>query len=302
MQSSNPIDHALFAPTAFAFAGVLATSFTGIVAVERRHLDGLFASALFQKWLTWIIIAPVFALAVFSGNAGTGALIGVAVAVALLEYGALARLDGVQRIALVAGGLAIVGCATFAPQHVLTTVVAATITTAVVSIARQDERGFAQAAMAGFGLVYVALLLSHGLFMLDLDGGAGLLLTIGVAVALSDVCAFCVGKAFGRHKLAPRLSPNKTWEGVGGNVLGAYAAFAVMSFALPDLPLEARAVLPGVVAIAGVSGDLFESMLKRTSGVKDAGDWLPGFGGLLDRIDSLIFVLPAAYLALQALA
>jgi phosphatidate cytidylyltransferase len=135
-----------------------------------------------------------------------------------------------------------------------------------------------------------------------LDDGAGLLLAIAVEVALSDVSALCVGKALGRHKLAPRLSPNKTWEGVAGNVLGAYAAFALMSFALPELPLVTRALLPAVVAAAGVAGDLFESMLKRTYGVKDAGDWLPGFGGLLDRIDSLIFALPAAYVALVVLA
>ena len=302
MLNSNPGDPALVFPTALAFGGVLATSFTGILAVERRRLDRLFASALFQKWLTWAVIAPLFLAAMLFGEAGAAALVCVAVTVALIEYGALVKLSAAERVALVAGGIAIVATVAFAREHLPETLIAATLFIAAVALARQDERGFGGAAVAGFGLVYIAVLLSHAMFVADLDGGAGLLLAIAVAVALSDVCAFCVGKALGRHKLAPRLSPNKTWEGVAGNVIGAYAAFSLMSFALPESPLATRALLPAVVAVAGVAGDLFESMLKRTHSVKDAGDWLPGFGGLLDRIDSLIFALPAAYLALVVLS
>ncbi|MFQ5878937.1 MAG: phosphatidate cytidylyltransferase, partial [Dehalococcoidia bacterium] len=114
--------------------------------------------------------------------------------------------------------------------------------------------------------------------------------------------AFSCGKLFGRRQLAPRLSPNKTWAGVGGNFLGVYAAFAIMGFALPDIPLWVQALLPAVVAAAAVAGDLFESLLKRSFHVKDAGGWLPGFGGLLDRIDSLLFVLPVAYYFVLALS
>jgi phosphatidate cytidylyltransferase len=302
MLSSNLVDNALFLPTAYAFGGVFATSFTAIVAVERRRLGRLFASALFQKWLTWAVLGPLFALAVMAGTVGVASLIGISVAIALIEYGMLVDLRAPERMTLTASGAVIVAIAAIAPQHVAETIVASTLALAVVSLASGDAAGFGRPALAAFGLLYVGVMLAHALFLLDLDGGDGLLLTIGVAVALSDVSAFTVGKMFGRHKLAPRLSPHKTWEGVAGNVLGAYAAFALMAFALPGLPLAVQAVLPGVVALAGVSGDLFESMLKRTHGVKDAGDWLPGFGGLLDRVDSLIFVLPATYLTLQVLS
>lgn len=122
-----------------------------------------------------------------------------------------------------------------------------------------------------------------------------------MATALSDVGAFTVGKLLGGPKLAPRISPNKTWAGVVGNALGAGAGVALMSFAIADLPSWAVLAMPFVIAAAAVSGDLFESLLKRSRGMKDAGDWLPGFGGILDRIDSLLFVLPATLvLALAA--
>ena len=127
-------------------------------------------------------------------------------------------------------------------------------------------------------------------------GGDGLLLAIGMAVALSDIGAFAVGETFGRHALAPRLSPNKTVEGVAGNVLGAYAGFGIMFFAIPGhLMGWPIAILPAIVGIGAVGGDLIESAVKRRYTVKDAGSWLPGFGGLLDRIDSLLLVVPLFY-------
>ena len=108
--------------------------------------------------------------------------------------------------------------------------------------------------------------------------------------------AFTVGKLLGRHKLLPRISPNKTWEGVAGNVIGAYLGVALTNYALPDsgfLPLVIG--LPLVIEVGAIWGDLVESSIKREFQVKDAGTWLPGFGGLLDRIDSLLIVAPLTY-------
>jgi phosphatidate cytidylyltransferase len=124
-------------------------------------------------------------------------------------------------------------------------------------------------------------------------------------VWIADTAAYFVGRAFGRHKLAPAISPGKTWEGV----YGALAAVAVYALAL--WPVAGRAGWPseaGVVALLGwiaaalalaalsVVGDLFESLLKRQAGVKDSGRILPGHGGLLDRIDALLAAMPAAAL------
>jgi phosphatidate cytidylyltransferase len=158
-------------------------------------------------------------------------------------------------------------------------------------------------SIAVFGFAYLPLLLSHVVLMYrELPGGAGYLLVLGLATALSDIGAFAVGKLFGRHRLSPTISPNKTWEGVAGNLLGAYAGAWLLRFAIPD---DHRAlvltVVPAVVAVGAVWGDLVESLIKREFGTKDAGTWLPGFGGLLDRVDSLIVTTPLVYHLLRVL-
>jgi phosphatidate cytidylyltransferase len=108
----------------------------------------------------------------------------------------------------------------------------------------------------------------------------------------ADTGAYFAGKNFGKHKLAPSISPGKTWEGwAGGAALTLVVGWAAGYF-LPDIPLSHRLVAAGVVAVFGPLGDLAESMLKRSAGVKDSGTFLPGHGGLLDRFDAFLLVLP----------
>ncbi|MFD1467566.1 phosphatidate cytidylyltransferase [Hymenobacter caeli] len=122
-----------------------------------------------------------------------------------------------------------------------------------------------------------------------------------VLVWAADTGAYFAGKNFGRHKLAPSISPGKTWEGwAGGALLALVTGWAFGQF-VPDIPLTHRLVAAGVVAVFGPLGDLAESMLKRSAGVKDSGTFLPGHGGLLDRFDAFLLVLPVLAL-LQLLA
>jgi len=108
----------------------------------------------------------------------------------------------------------------------------------------------------------------------------------------SDIGAYAAGKTFGKHKMAPQISPGKTWEGwAGGFALTLVVGWAV-GFMLPDMPLAHRLVAAGVVAVFAPLGDLAESMLKRSVGVKDSGSIMPGHGGLLDRFDAFLLVLP----------
>ena len=109
----------------------------------------------------------------------------------------------------------------------------------------------------------------------------------------ADTGAYIAGRAFGRRKLAPNISPGKTWEGwAGGLLLTLFAGWVVAGWLLPAVPLAHRLVAAGVVAVFGPLGDLAESMLKRSAGVKDSGTFLPGHGGLLDRFDAFLLVLP----------
>ena len=161
--------------------------------------------------------------------------------------------------------------------------------------------------MAAIGFVFVAVNLVHAV-ALDYDypaAGPILFAALALACAGSDVGAFIVGRRFGRTKLAPTLSPNKTRAGVVGNFLGAavgllpMAPALVVVFAIDSIPLWFGALLVPIVAVGSVWGDLFKSAAKREAGVKDFGSWLPGFGVILDRVDSLLLTLPLAYWSLR---
>lgn len=131
-----------------------------------------------------------------------------------------------------------------------------------------------------------------------------LLLILGV-VWLSDTAAYLTGRRWGRHKLAPAVSPGKTWEGLAGAAVAVAVYYVLIAHAVPGWAPRAGwngALLVGCVAAMGVVGDLFESWVKRQAAVKDSGTLLPGHGGVLDRIDSLTAALPAAALLLAVAA
>jgi phosphatidate cytidylyltransferase len=112
----------------------------------------------------------------------------------------------------------------------------------------------------------------------------------------ADSAALFAGSALGRHRLAPRISPGKTWEGLAGGLAGGVlGAVIVRGAALPWMPAWHAVALAVAVALAGTAGDLVESLLKRWAGVKDSGTLFPGHGGMLDRLDSLLFGAPVLY-------
>lgn len=144
---------------------------------------------------------------------------------------------------------------------------------------------------------YVVLLFSHIILLRGLNQGIYLtFLAIGLTWA-TDTGAYFVGRALGRHKLAPLVSPNKTVEGAIGGILVAVAAALAAARLLPDKSLSAGImfVLAIAVGISAQLGDLVESALKRFAGVKDSGWLIPGHGGVLDRFDSILFSIPAVY-------
>ena len=153
------------------------------------------------------------------------------------------------------------------------------------------------------GVAWIALGLGHLLLLRDFpEYGRLAVFTVLLAVFADDTAAYLVGRLLGRHKLAPSLSPGKTWEGF---VAGTLAAIAVAFFALYErgrfLSIRSRSRSALAVALAGAAGDLFESALKRDLQVKDSGQLLGGHGGMLDRIDSLLFASVAAFYVVIAL-
>jgi phosphatidate cytidylyltransferase len=131
---------------------------------------------------------------------------------------------------------------------------------------------------------------------IDWWGGATVIAVL-VSIWVCDSAAYFVGRAFGRHPLFKRVSPNKTWEGAIAGFVGAIAAFTAARFiALPYLSVSHAIVCGGIIGLFGQLGDLVESLLKRSAGAKDSSGLIPGHGGVLDRFDSLLFVSPLLFL------
>jgi phosphatidate cytidylyltransferase len=167
---------------------------------------------------------------------------------------------------------------------------------AILARKGQLQDGGRQFGVALSGLLYVPVLMSV-LPLLKKAGHAEWLAVTLCMAFFSDTGAYFTGRSLGKHKLYPAVSPGKTIEGSVGGILGACAATVGVGtlWVLPDLPLMHAVALGVAASVCGQMGDLVESMLKRTFDVKDSGHLLPGHGGMLDRIDALLFVAPVAY-------
>jgi phosphatidate cytidylyltransferase len=153
-----------------------------------------------------------------------------------------------------------------------------------------------------FGL-WLGGLASFAVLLRATDAGAEAVLVVVIAAAAGDVFAFLVGSLAGRHRIAPSVSPNKTWEGLAGGLTAAAAAGALLTpLALAGTRAAVGALIGALIALAAFLGDLGESLVKRDLGVKDLGAVLPGHGGVLDRVDGILFALPTGYLLLGLLA
>ncbi len=174
----------------------------------------------------------------------------------------------------------------------------------LVFLASQTRPSFTAAiSTTAVGVVWVVGGVACLLLVRDIpEFGVWAIIAVLFTVFASDTFAFFVGRAIGRHKMAPAISPGKSWEGfVAGVVAGVLVAFLLLYRDREEfLSVGESLALGGAVAIAGVLGDLFESAVKRDLGVKDSGRLLAGHGGVLDRIDSLLFAGPAAYAVVLA--
>ncbi|MFJ6531476.1 phosphatidate cytidylyltransferase [Microbacterium sp. NPDC091662] len=162
----------------------------------------------------------------------------------------------------------------------------------IAQMVAQDGRTYgdvlADAVISGFVQVYVPFLAGIALILLKQEGGQWWVLSfIAIAVA-ADTGAYAAGLAFGRHPMAPKISPKKTWEGFGGAVIASLAAGVLLAIFLLELPWWCGVIFGASILLSATLGDLGESMLKRDLGIKDMSSWLPGHGGLLDRLDSIL--------------
>jgi phosphatidate cytidylyltransferase len=175
-------------------------------------------------------------------------------------------------------------------------------TTLALELLRGDPgQGLMNAAVNLFGTVYIGFMFAYILLLRFLpDGFFYLLYTLAVTWS-NDSAAFFVGINFGKHKLFPRISPKKSIEGYMGGIIGGLVAAVILGIIF-QRPLPPLLIISFFVVIAGQFGDLVESIIKRNAGVKDSGTFLPGHGGILDRLDSLLLAAPVVYFAIDYLS
>ena len=230
-------------------------------------------------------------------------LVGLILALlAVSEVVTLARASGLE-VSLSAAGFAaaLIVFSSGVPemfQIVLMTVVVA-VAASNLGAWRGGSAALATVAATLFPALYVGLPIAALLGIRTLGGARGLFLLM-LTVMVSDTSQYYTGRAFGRRPLAPIVSPKKTVEGaIGGAVVGTLLFSIVGIWWLPQLAAPFRAVLGLTIVALGIVGDLFESMLKRSAGVKDSSALIPGHGGVLDRIDALLFAAPVYYIVLR---
>lgn len=161
----------------------------------------------------------------------------------------------------------------------------------------QLEQVASDLALTLMGLLYLPFLLVHIAFLFQLPHGRDWIFLVLLVVMAADTAAYFVGSLIGRSKLYPAISPNKSWEGSSGGIVGSLLGATLAKFwFFPELSLVDIVLVGTLLSLSGQLGDLFESMLKRSFGVKDSGRMIPGHGGLLDRLDSLLFAFPTAYI------
>jgi phosphatidate cytidylyltransferase len=250
-----------------------------------------------------VALLPVVLGAVYLGGWWLFALVAIAVALSLHEFWLLARpLAPLALAGYIGAGLALVG----AELSGIDWMVGGLLTTFVLAFvlkAISEAHQAATIAISGtvLGAVWIGAGLSFLILLREIPAHGRLaVVTVLVAVWAGDTFAYLGGRLLGRHKMAPRTSPGKTWEGfVFGTAATIFVAFVAL-YKQNFLTIPQSIVLGVVLALAAPLGDLFESLLKRDAGVKDSGTLLAGHGGMLDRLDAFLFAAPAAYFAVLA--
>ncbi|HLL35638.1 MAG TPA: phosphatidate cytidylyltransferase [Streptomyces sp.] len=248
--------------------GALVLGGVAVAASRRREL--------MIRWCAWAVGVPLVTGAFWLGPPGAAAVAVVAGLIAVAEYGGLMRLGLPDRLVLAAAVTGVVLAAWLAPGEVPRVLAIGALAVAAVPLLAGDAEDGQRRLSAGLlGLAWLSVLAA----LVPLGASA---LAVFVAVSVADIVAYFAGRRLGGPRLSP-LSPAKRWSGTLAGAGGGLAVLALLS-AL-SWPMAVA------VAVGGPAGDLLESMVKRGAQVKDAGRWLPGSGGLLDRIDSLLVAL-----------
>lgn len=288
----------------------LAAVFAALVAATLivRRIDRDPESELRLRVRSWWFMILVFTVAMVVDRVVSTVFLGFVAFLALKEYLSLIPTRRIDRTVLVWAYLAIPVQFYWAHtgwygMFIVFVPVWMFLFLSLVMTLTGETRGFLTAiGTLSWGLMMTVFALSHTAMLLGLEplvaggaGGAGLLLFLVVATQFNDVAQFTTGKLLGRRRIVPSVSPKKTWEGFLGGLAATTLLAAAMGPFLSTMDWRWSALAGAMIAVAGFCGDVTVSALKRDLGVKDASHLLPGHGGILDRVDSLIYAAPVFF-------
>lgn len=292
----NPFDNPFFIPSLEIVAVLFVFGFGLVLFFGRKDIKAGLTGELGKRFIGWMILAPLFLVATF--------VEGLLATLILLVFfyrvtGEYVRVVGVERpYAMYLYSLIPITLLTaaFLPELYFALPAGAILLLTLVPIlTRSIQNLYLQLSFAGRGYLYLVWSVGH-IVLLKQISGVGLVMLVGVGVALSDVMQYTIGKLFGKHIISPEVNPRKAWEGLIGDFIGASIAVALFRFALPEQFVLAHfAALAIIIGLGSAWGDLISSLIKRVAGRKDWGDILPGHGGLLDRANSMVVVIPLVY-------
>lgn len=292
----NPLDNPLFWPI-LRITGILFLFGFGVVLFfARKDLKAGLKGELGKRYIGWLMIAPVFLIGSFVKGVVAALILFVFFYLVLAEY---IRVVGVQRPYVIHLYIFVpitFFAAQYFPELYAVLPAAAILTLTLVPILNHHiDDLYIQLSFAGRGYLYLVWSVGH-LILIQHLAGTGLIMITAIGVALSDVMQYTIGKLIGKHIIAPEVNPRKAWEGLIGDLLGAGMAVYLLRFALPaEFTVVHQVILAVLIGLGSAWGDLISSMLKRVADVKDWGQIIPGHGGLLDRANSMVVVIPLVY-------
>lgn len=261
---------------------------------------------IWKTYRSWLVMAAIGLLVVFAGHM---AFIGGVTLLSIFGFKEFARVSGLYRdwwmTGAVYAGIVAVGVASFVPQPrgqepgsgwyglFVALPVFAIALILLIPILRNRARGELQKmSLSIVGFIYIGWMFGHLGFLANAVNAYGFLCYVIFATELNDVSAFTFGRLFGRHPLRSEISPSKTWEGALGAVAVSMILPWLLRFSFPFFGTTQLILTGLIVGLGGLLGDLSISVIKRDIGTKDMGATIPGHGGILDRIDSLVYVAP----------
>ncbi|MEO0599017.1 MAG: phosphatidate cytidylyltransferase [Chloroflexota bacterium] len=286
----------LLPQTLMALGAIFGCGAILVLILGRFNLKRIMEGELGARYLGWLILTPVYIVVLFT-NIYIGLLmVAIAMLLCIIEYSRATKLPTNQQAFLYIFVVITLLVVIFRPPlFAALPALVMFLLTAQPILSNRPESLLRAPKIVSWGYMYTTWTLAHGILMLGFPNDTGILIIVIVGCALADIGAYVVGKAIGKTVIAPKINPRKAWEGIIGDLIGATIAVAVFSFAVPEYPLPLLIGLVFIIGIGSSWGDILSSTAKRNADIKDWGAIIPGHGGVIDRLNSLIIVLPLTY-------